>query len=130
MAGNHSYTDNLNIHAGVELNLFGATFGASTDYHYITEKTESNSNFFTQTMASCCAYTGEVMRFAPPPYSRNFEGGLRYLTEEYDEEIYLEFIDAFGTHYVKHADMGSLFGQQVEITHKVKKSNILSRKLS
>ena len=38
------------------------------------------------------------------------------MTEEYKEEVYREFLDSFGTHYIKRADMGAIYGQQSMFT--------------
>ena len=104
------------MHASAEIN-FGGSFGASTDYHHIEDSTEEGQNFFTQAEASCCVYIGEVFEYVYPPFHRNFLGGLSTLTDEYDEAVYRRFIKTFGTHYVTHANMGSMYGQQSEITY-------------
>ena len=80
------------------------------------EQTHNHSSIFVQTDTTCCAYTASVEKYVHPPFTRNFIGGLESLTEEYDEEVYREFVNSFGTHYVKHADMGAIYGQQSMFT--------------
>ena len=96
---------------------FGAKFGASLDYNHIEEETEYNLNIFTQSEANCCAYTSDVQTFSHPDFTQNFINGLNFLSEDYEDWKYRLFIDEFGTHYVKHADMGAFFGQQSEISY-------------
>ena len=56
------------------------------------------------------------MEYAHPNFSKNFLYGLATLTDDYEEGTYRRFLNTFGTHYVRQATMGALFGQQTEIT--------------
>ena len=94
----------------------GASFSASADYKHVEEETSSGENLFVQSEASCCAYTAKLHTFTPPPFHPNFLAALETLTEKYDAAVYRKFIRSFGTHYLKKATMGSVFGQQSELT--------------
>ena len=50
-----------------------------------------------------------MLEFDPPPLSANFMAGIETLPTAYDENIYMQFISAFGTHYVTSALMGGAF---------------------
>ena len=58
------------------------------------------------------------MEYSSPPFSQNFLDGLKSLKKEYDQAEYNRFIQTFGTHYIKTANMGATYGQQSEISSK------------
>ena len=117
VAGTKSYHNSLGVYLGIQGSLGNASFGASIDYKHIEESTEKETSLFTQADASCCAYTGEIFEYTMPTFHRNFVGGLKSLTELYDEGVYRRFLNTFGTHYVKKTIMGAVYGQQSEITY-------------
>ena len=94
----------------------GGRFGASAEYKHVLEETHNHSSIFMQTDTTCCAYIASVEKYVHPPFHPNFIGGLESLTEEYDEQVYRDFVDSFGTHYIKDADMGAIYGQQSMFT--------------
>ena len=67
---------------------------------------------------SCCAYSAAVQFYDPPELSKDFTNAIDELPENYDKEQYMEFIESFGTHYIKQADMGALYGQQSQVSSK------------
>ena len=76
----------------------------------------NGSNFFTHSEVSCCAYSAAVQFYDPPELSKDFTNAIDELPENYDKERYMEFIESFGTHYIKQADMGALYGQQSQVS--------------
>ena len=73
-------------------------------------------SIFTQSEASCCAYTAHIQEYIHPIFGKNFIFGLATLSEEYDEPKYRRFLNTFGTHYIKKATMGAVYGLQAEYT--------------
>ena len=65
---------------------------------------------------SCCAYSAAVQFYNPPELSKGFTNAIDELPENYDKDRYMEFIENFGTHYIKQADMGALYGQQSQVS--------------
>ena len=45
-----------------------------------------------------------------------FNPKLELTFQKYDVEKYRQFINTFGTHYIKEANMGALYGQQSTIS--------------
>merc|ERR1719186_522471 len=120
MSGARSYQDSLSVKASVSVEgsdvVWSGKFSASTGYNKVEEGTSSESNLYTQSTASCCSYWAQILSFKRPPLSDNFKESLGSLPEDYDEEAYLRFIDAFGTHIISETQLGALFGQQSEIS--------------
>jgi hypothetical protein len=96
-----AYSNRLGIKAKVKggSKFFAAKFSASTDYQRVSSGTNSEGETVTHSEASCCAYFGELPEFDMPGFHPTFLAGLATLTEEFDEQIYRTFIEAFGTHF-------------------------------
>ena len=56
---------------------------------------------------------GEVF---PKWIAKLFNPKLELTLQKYDVEKYRHFINTFGTHYIKEANMGALYGQQSTIS--------------
>ena len=118
MSGIESYASHLDVKASVEGSGWGARFSASVDYKHVASQTKSGSNLFTHSEVACCAYTASILEYSSPPLSQNFLDGLKSLKKDYNKEEYKRFIQTFGTHYIKTANMGATYGQQSEISSK------------
>ena len=116
MSGLESYTSSLDVKASVEGSGWGARFSASADYKHVDSSTKSSKSLFTHSEISCCAYTASVLDYDPPAFSQNFLNGAKSLSTKYSKTEYRRFIDTFGTHYVRMANMGATYGQQSEIS--------------
>ena len=69
------------------------------------------STTYIQTETTCCKYVTDLRREKKPPFTKNFLNGLQSLPNEYDKEAYLDFLLAFGTHYIEHATLGAVYGE-------------------
>ena len=116
IAGVSSYSKALEEKTKVSGSGWGAKFSASSDYKHVQQGVSEHRSFFTHADASCCAYTAEIQTYSKPALHADFAGGLASLPKTYNEEKYDAFLTAFGTHYVRKATMGALFGQQSEVT--------------
>ena len=116
MSGMRSYTDSLDVKASVEGSGWGGRFSASVDYKNVDSSTKNSKSLFTQTEISCCVYTATLLDYDPPAFSQNFLNAAKTLSTKYSKTAYRRFIDSFGTHYVRLANMGATYGQQSEIS--------------
>ena len=116
ISGAQKYQSTLGEKASVGFEGFGASFSASLDYRNVETSSKNQSTFFTQSEVSCCAYTASILRYDPPAFTNNFLTGVNSLPKIYDKSAYMNFIKSFGTHYVKEANMGALYGQQSSIS--------------
>ena len=66
--------------------------------------------------ANCTLYCMTGQTFLPRELSNNFRIAVSLLTDNSDDFIYSEFIDAFGTHYIHSMKMGSNFEVLTEFT--------------
>lgn len=114
------YIDRLSTkvryHASAAIKIFQASFSASVDYEQLSERINEQSQIATASEASCCVYEAELSAFATPAFHPTFLGALAALPEQYDVAIYRKFVREYGTHYVKKATMGALYGQQSFLT--------------
>ena len=106
----------MDIRASLSGEGWGARFSASTDFKSVESTTKNASTFFTHSEVSCCAYTASVQRYNPPNFTENFLNAIDALPKDYEKSIYREFVNTFGTHYIKEANMGALYGQQSSIS--------------
>jgi len=104
------------VSTGVSLNagFMGLEFTLSTDFQKTENQTRSNTSVFAQVTAECAAYELTMHTYDHPPVDANFKLGVQYgLTEEYNEAMYMEFIQNFGTHVVTQLDVGGRWGWQM-----------------
>ena len=116
ISGAQKYQSTLEEKASVGFEGWGASFSASVDYKKVETSSKNQSTFFTQSEVSCCAYTASILRYDPPAFTNDFLTGVNSLPKIYEKSAYMNFIKSFGTHYVKEANMGALYGQQSSIS--------------
>ena len=116
ISGTQSYQSKLEEKASVGFGGWGASFSASVDFKTVAKSTKNQSTFLTQSEVSCCAYTATILPHDPPSFTKNFLSSIDSLPPIYDKSSYREFINDFGTHYIKEANMGALYGQQSSIS--------------
>ena len=69
------------------------SFGASFDYHHIENNTALSQNIFTQSEASCCAYSATLYDYGHPKFHPNFIENLKNLTDDYNPSQYFRLVD-------------------------------------
>jgi hypothetical protein len=114
--GTHSYQSSLEVKAEVSAGGWDAKFSASTDYKHVEQSSSTEKSVFTESEATCCAYSTEILTYTPPKFHANFLAAVATLGDEYDEATYAKFINTFGTHFVSRVTMGGLWGQRSEIS--------------
>lgn len=116
ITGQRSYSESLGVKASVEGSFITGSFAASADYHHVEQSTKEGSSLFTHAEASCLVYSGNVKKYDHPPFSKNWQEGVKSLPKTYNSSKYSDFLETFGTHYIKSVSMGALFGQQSRLT--------------
>ena len=81
ISGTKSYKSTLDAKASASGALWGASFSASTDFKSVETMTKNASTFYTQSEASCCAYSASILEYNPPAFSQNFLSGIDGLPE-------------------------------------------------
>ena len=76
ISGTESYKSTLDAKASASGAFWGASFSASTDFKSIETTTKNASTFYTQSEASCCAYSASILEYNPPAFSQNFLSGI------------------------------------------------------
>ena len=86
--------------------IVDASFSVSTEYNRVRKKVESNSKTIMKSEAFCTVYGASLNTGTPPDLSQNF---IAYVKDLQERENYLEFLDAFGTHFIESIDMGARY---------------------
>ena len=76
ISGTKSYKSTLDAKASASGAFWGASFSASTDFKSVETITKNASTFYTQSEASCCAYSASILEYNPPAFSQNFLSGI------------------------------------------------------
>jgi len=135
------------VSAAVSFNVLGIVEGKfknSNGYRETKDRMTTKREISMETEASCCLYRAETSAFALPPYSPNFQIAMNSLNAKEAELIsaaeenpearkleginitdfdYMieEFVEEFGTHFVKKMNMGSLYGVQSFMSNETRK---------
>jgi len=117
-----SLENKVSASVGASYGGFSAAFSASASFKEVQERTSKTSSKFTQSAATCCSYLSQLLNYDKPPLTDNFINALKVLNEQPAEfaksqGAYFDFIQTFGTHYIREATLGALFGQQSEISN-------------
>jgi len=115
--GTKSYQKTLEAKASVTGSVpVLASFSASADYKEIKKHIEEEHYLYTSTEVTCCVYVATIKPYKQPEFTDDFKSGVNTLKEEYNEKTYDNFIKAYGTHYIKKAHLGAVYGQQSSIS--------------
>jgi hypothetical protein len=118
ISGAKSYQSSLSVKASVSGGGWGAKFSASTDYQKVSEGASSEQSLYTQAEAICSSYKASFITLGGqgPKLQDSFLAVLAAMPLEYSEQEYMEFIRAYGTHFVSSTIMGSMYGEQSKFT--------------
>jgi len=117
ITGVESYQKWLGTRARVESGIpFLAKFSASTDYKEVEKKTENEGTIYIVVEVIFSVYTADIKPYTYPEFTEDFISDVDTLTEDYDEKIYQDFINNYGTHYITGAQFGARYGQQSSIS--------------
>jgi hypothetical protein len=95
--------------------LESIAFQFSVDSRNVFHKTQQDNVTFSMGSFTCAVYRLESDFFAHPDLDENFVVGVKeFLTVDYNEEVYLTFIQQFGTHLVSGLTSGGRWGLQTE----------------
>jgi len=128
MTTEKNYHNKLEIYASQEGSggFFGIGASLSFNQHYQTIKDEKIKEHYIHIVSSaeCSVYKGKINIFNLPALDDTFKNTLlKFLPEDYqkNKELYFNFLDNYGTHYVKEAYMGSRMAKISSLTEKDKK---------
>jgi len=126
ISGTKSYTDRLGVKAEVGGGAWGAKFSASADYQHVEKTSKGGCTLYTHSEIQCCKYRATIAQYSSPELTEDFKIALDELPLLFDNKTdnnkskmkYLHFFDEFGTHFVKKAHLGAMYGEQSEISAK------------
>eukprot|EP00112_Aurelia_sp_Birch-Aquarium-sp1_P022331 Seg626.10 transcript_id=Seg626.10/GoldUCD/mRNA.D3Y31 product="Vitelline membrane outer layer protein 1" protein_id=Seg626.10/GoldUCD/D3Y31 len=107
------YKDTLAAKASASVKAGGgvwsASFAASTEYNRVSEQLKTNQKSVIKSESTCTVYGASLNTFPPPKFTENFFNNLKALGKENPD--YYNFLDTFGTHFVKGITMGSRYSK-------------------
>jgi hypothetical protein len=108
-----SYMDALEAEVSASGGIGVYSFSGSAEMKLVVEKTKSSDQMFVETKAECRVFSGHLDYYRPPRLHPTFVKAIDTIDEkEFKDakEDYFNFINYFGTHFVRNIDMGSRFG--------------------
>ncbi|XP_025102340.1 uncharacterized protein LOC112568963 isoform X2 [Pomacea canaliculata] len=96
---------------------WGPSFSASDDFRTLSHKLRDN--ILVVSTATCSSYHVTLSPLEPPPFSSVFLHWILKLTDTDDDDVYLEFLHTFGTHFVSRAR----FGASLTLVHTMEDSD-------
>ncbi|PVD27539.1 hypothetical protein C0Q70_12701 [Pomacea canaliculata] len=84
---------------------WGPPFSASQHIHKLSE--ELRKHVLVVTTAVCSLYDLTLLLTEPPSFHSSFVDWMIKLNNTDDEDMYLKFIDTYGTHFVSRARLGA-----------------------
>ena len=106
-----NYFQSLKVSVETSFSGWGASFSASTDYTKIQNSTSSSTSRYVSSDANCEAYQAVLEPGAK--LSDGFRIAVKRLSNS-NMNDYLNFIRAYGTHYLASVKMGGRYGFQSE----------------
>ena len=109
-----SYMDSIKIYVDASFKGWGASFSASTDYQDMEKSTQSGETVFVSSQARCEAYGASIN---DAEFTDNFINTVSYLPvvlNSSTREIYISFIQEYGTHVLTSLMMGGRYGVRSE----------------
>lgn len=98
---------------------FDAAYTASNSFQTVNTGIKNDDSVYTHAEAECAVYSATIETAAGPALSLDFLNYLRKLPVIWSQDhvqAYFDFLETFGTHFVKSATFGARFGEQSQIT--------------
>ena len=100
---------------------WGVEFSASASYKQTNQEVSANEFMYVMSSASCTNYFARLDMINPPPFDESFLKWVYKLNSASADdrpELYLKFIETYGTHFQTETTFGSRFTYK----HKIKSS--------
>ena len=114
----YQFSKSLSAQANVQGGGWGVSFSASAGYKEATSEMSTGQSVYVMSIASCKYYSTNIDLTAPPPFEAGFLRWSEKLVEASDEEV-IDFINYYGTHYLKEVTFGAKYIYQ----HKMSSSS-------
>ncbi|XP_025102347.1 uncharacterized protein LOC112568965 isoform X3 [Pomacea canaliculata] len=92
---------------------WGPPFSASQ--HFLKFSDELKQNVLVLSTAVCSIYHVKLLLWEPPSFHSSFVDWIIKLNNTDDEDMFLKFLDTYGTHFVSRAR----FGASITVVHKM-----------
>ncbi|PVD27694.1 hypothetical protein C0Q70_12865 [Pomacea canaliculata] len=92
---------------------WGPPFSGSQNFNILSN--ELRQNVLVVSTALCSLYDLTLLLMEPPSFHSSFVDWIIKLNNTDDEDMYIEFLDTYGTHFVSRAR----FGASITVIHKI-----------
>ncbi|XP_025091551.1 uncharacterized protein LOC112562485 [Pomacea canaliculata] len=109
----YELTKLMAVTAHLDADKWGPPFSASQDFQKFSAELKQNVLVFST--AVCGIYHVKLLLSEPPSFHSSFVEWIIKLNNTNDEDMYLKFLDTYGTHFVSRAR----FGASITVVHKM-----------
>ena len=115
----YEFSKSLSTSADVSGGGWGLSFSASAGYKQASSTISTGEYAYILSTASCTYYFSKLIKNEPPPLHHSFVDWIRRLGENVnDDDLYIDFFDAYGTHIPSQVKFGARYTQENKIESK------------
>ncbi|XP_060596103.1 uncharacterized protein LOC132750178, partial [Ruditapes philippinarum] len=114
----YEFANSLSVSASVSGGGWGVSFSASAGYKKSSSEISTGESVFILSSASCNYYFSKLVKRSPPPLDPVFLSWVKRLSRTNSTDVYLEFLDTYGTHFPTEVTFGARFTYEHKMTSK------------
>ena len=115
----HELSKSLSVEAEVEGGAFGLSFSASGGFQKASNTLNSGAGVYVHSLAKCHYYSGKIDEMDPPPLDDGFISYAERLATDNQQSSpadVIEFLDYYGTHFLKEVTYGAKYVHEHKLT--------------
>ncbi|XP_060563198.1 uncharacterized protein LOC132722693 [Ruditapes philippinarum] len=105
----YEFANSLSVSASVSGGGWGVSFSASAGYKKSSSEISTGESVYIISSANCNYYFSKLVKRSPPPLDPVFLGWIERLSTTDSTDLYLEFLDTYGTHFPTEVTFGARF---------------------
>ncbi|XP_060563200.1 uncharacterized protein LOC132722694 isoform X2 [Ruditapes philippinarum] len=122
----YEFANSLSVSASVSGSGWGLSFSASADYKASSSQISTGESVYILSSASCSYYFSKLVKRSPPPLDPVFLSWVKRLSSTNSTDVYLEFLDTYGTHFPTEVTFGARFTYEHKMESKKYETQIES----
>ena len=112
----YEFTKSLEVSANVKGGGWGVSFSASAGYKESSSEVSTGESVFILSRAGCNYYYMRLLEDDAPPFHPLFLQWVIELNNTYDDTVYVDFLERYGTHFLKEVKFGASFTYEHKMT--------------
>ena len=114
----YEFANSLSTSASVSGGGWGVKFSASAGYKESSSEISTGESVFIISSAKCNYYFSKLVKRQPPPLDPVFLDWVKRLSKTNSTDIYIEFLDTYGTHFPTEVTFGARFTYEYKMESK------------